>query len=369
MSSKNYIIPWAKPLIDTKDVKTILSAATSQWVSGGNYVNLFEKKLKNFLKVKYLATTSNGTSALSLAYLILGLKKGDEIVVPSYGYMAAANLAFNRGLKIKFADVDLETFCVTYNSLKKVVSKKTKLVVLIHTYGNVCEMDKIMKLKKNNNFYLLEDAAEAFGSKFKDKYAGTISDIGTFSFHATKCITTGEGGAICVNNKDLFKKVLLYRNHGVDKERYFHKVAGENFRMSNLQAALGFSQIARFKKIISKRRILFLKYKNIISKKDCVLQKVNKNVFFNPWTLSIRIKKNIGMKKRDMIIKKLKLNGVETRNGFYAPNQINYFKIKKVFKNGSLLAKTIINLPIYEELKENQVKKIVSFFNKTLKRI
>ena len=369
MNSKNYIIPWAKPLIDTKDVKTILSAAKSQWVSGGNYVNLFEKKLKNFLKVKYLATTSNGTSALSLAYLILNLKKGDEIVVPSYGYMAAANLAYNRGFKIKFADVDLETFCVTYESLKKVISKKTKLVVVIHTYGNVCEMDKIIKLKKNKNFYILEDAAEAFGSKFKNKYAGTISDIGTFSFHATKCITTGEGGAICVNNKNLFKKVLLYRNHGVDKKRYLHKVAGENFRMSNLQAALGFSQIARFKKIISKRRFLFFKYKNIILKKNCVLQKINKNVYVSPMTLSVRIRKNIGSKKRDKIIKTLGRYGVETRNGFYTPNQLDYFKIKNVFKNGSLLAKTIINLPIYEELKENQVKKIVLFFNNVLKKI
>ena len=203
-------IPWAKPLVNKKDIQYLNKAVNSQWIAKGEYVQNFEKKLKKFLKINYLGVTSSGSAAINLAYLILELKPGDEIVVPGFGFLAAANVAQTLGLKVIFADVDPNTFCVNVDTIKKVLSKKTKLILIIHTYGNMCDMNKIVSLAKRKKIYLMEDAAQALGSKYNGKHAGTIGDIGVFSFTSTKTLTTGEGGAICVKKKSLYDKLILF---------------------------------------------------------------------------------------------------------------------------------------------------------------
>ena len=214
-------IPWAKPLVNKKDIQYLNKAVNSQWIAKGEYVQNFEKKLKKFLKINYLGVTSSGSAAINLAYLILELKPGDEIVVPGFGFLAAANVAQTLGLKVIFADVDPNTFCVNVDTIKKVLSKKTKLIIVIHTYGNMCNMNEIVSLAKRKKIYLMEDAAQALGSKYNGKHAGTIGDIGVFSFTSTKTLTTGEGGAICVKKRSLYDKLVLFRSYGYIKERYY----------------------------------------------------------------------------------------------------------------------------------------------------
>ena len=198
--------------------------------------------------------TCNGTAAIHLAYLALGLKAGDEIIVPGFCYLAAANIAVLMGLSPVFVDVDPDTYCVAAKNIRASITEKTKLIVVVHTYGNVCSMDEIMSLAKSSQIPVLEDAAESFGSQNKGRQSGTIADIGTYSFHATKTITTGEGGMVLTARKDLAEKVMLYRTHGVLGKRYWHEVPGHNFRLTNLQAALGCAQFKKIDHIFKERQ-------------------------------------------------------------------------------------------------------------------
>jgi perosamine synthetase len=351
------IIPWAKPLVNRKDIKYLNKAVSSQWIAMGEYVQSFEKRLKKFLKVNFLGVTSSGSAAINLAYLVLGLKPGDELVVPGFGFLAAANIAETLGLRVVFADVDPNTFCVNADTIKKALSKKTKLIIVTHTYGNMCDMNKIVSLAKRRKIYLMEDAAQALGSKYKGKQAGTIGDIGVFSFTSTKTLTTGEGGAICVKKKSLYDKLVLFRSYGYIKERYYCVVPGHNLRMSNLLAAIGFSQMGRLNSILTKRRKIYSVYKKILKGDKFSLQKFD-NTSAVPWTLSIKLNKNFTQKSRNLLISKLKKKGIESRNGYYCPNELSIFKKKYKLPNSSDLSKRVICLPIFEELKVKEINYI-----------
>lgn len=360
------MIFWAKPNLKKKDLIHLNQAFKSSWISGGPYIEKFEKKLKSTFKAKNVLVTTSATAAIHLSYLAIGLKKGDEIIVPGYGYLAAANIGKLLYLKIKFAEVDPNTFCVTENSIKKIITKKTKAIVITHTYGNMCEIDKIVKLAKKNKIILIEDAAESLGSKFKSKYSGTIADIGIYSFQAVKNITTGEGGAVVTRSKKIFQKLKLFRSHGVLKKRYYHVVPGHNFRLSNLLASIGYSQLNRIKKIIVSRKKVLSFYKKYLNIEKFKLQQIKKNIDFVPWTLAIKINKKFNQKKRDSMITALAKKGIETRNGFYSPSEQPIYSNKKL-PNSIMLSRTIICLPFYEELNEKQVKYICSSLNKILK--
>ena len=361
------MIPWSKPNLEKKDLVHLNRAFKSSWISGGQYINKLENILKKILKAKNVLVTSSGTAAIHLAYLAIGLKKGNEIIVPGYGYLAAANMAKLLNLRIVFADVDPNSFCVTEKNIKKVITKKTKAIVITHTYGNMCEVDKINRLAKKRKIILIEDAAEALGSKFKSKFSGTIGDIGIYSFHATKNVTTGEGGAVLVQNKKLFERLKLFRSHGVLKKRYYHVVPGHNFRLSNLLASIGYSQLTRMRKIIKNRKKIFSFYIKYLNKKKFEMQLITKNTNFVPWTVSIKINNNFSQKKRDSIMNTLEKKGIETRNGFYSPYELPIFSKKKGLPVSLMLSRRIISLPLYEGLSELKVKYICSALDKASK--
>ena len=351
-------IPFAKPLINKEDIKHLNIAAKSQWISKGKYVDSFEKKLSNYLNTKYVGVTSSGSSAIMLAFLVLGLKPGDEIILPGYGFLAAANVAKTLGLKVVFSDVDADSYCVNLENIKKVVSRKTKLVIIIHLYGNMCEVDKIVSFCKSKKIFLLEDSAQSIGSRFKGKQSGTFGDMGVFSFTATKTLTTGEGGAITFKSKKFFEKFLLYRSYGYIKERYYCLVHGHNLRMSNLLASIGYSQMNRIKKIEEKRKNIYLQYKNELKKNKYTLQSFNKNISAVPWALAIKLENGFTQKKRNLVIQKLRKVGIEVRNGYYSPNELSIFGKKYNLPNSMTLSKRIISLPYYEELNNKQIRYI-----------
>ncbi len=361
------MIPWAKPDFHGYEEKFLKEALKSTWISDGSFIRKLEKNFSNYLKTKESIAVSNGTSAIHLIYLTLGLKRGDEIIVPGYGYMAASNLALQMGLKPIFADVDLETFCVTADSIKKKISKKTKLIVITHTYGNVCEVKPIIKLSKKIKIPVLEDSAESFGSRFSNKQSGTFGDFATFSFQATKTITTGEGGMVVTKkNKNFIKKARSLRTHGVLKKRYLHIYPGHNFRLTNLQAAIGCAQLKRFDKIKKERQRIFNMYKHLFKNlKGVKIQKFDKKVSPVVWTFALVIDEKI-FPKRDNMIRLLFKKGIETRNGFYSPCRMKLYKKSNTshLKNSNYLSKKIICLPFYTSLKNNQIIKIFNEIKK-----
>tara|TARA_Y100000590_G_scaffold470031_1_gene661495 strand:+ start:3941 stop:5041 length:1101 start_codon:yes stop_codon:yes gene_type:complete len=352
------MIPWAKPNYHGYEEKYVRQALKSTWLSDGSFIRNFEKEFSNYIDSKFAISVTNGTTALHLVYLAMGLKKGDEIIIPGFGYLAAANIALQMGLKPVFADVDLETFCITAENIKKRITSKTKLIVVIHTYGNVCDLKPIMKVAKKKRIMVLEDSAESFGSKYYGKQSGSVGDIGTFSFQATKTITTGEGGMIVTNkDKNFTDRLKAFRNHGVKITRYYHHLPGHNFRLTNVQAAIGYAQLKRFSKIISERKRVYKYYKRIFKneeglKPQLFLTEIKPVV----WTFALLLDPKIFI-NRDKIIQKMKEKGVETRNGFYSPCRLPLYHRYKTshLKNSNNLSKNIICLPFFTSLKEKEM--------------
>jgi perosamine synthetase len=362
------MIPWAKPHLFGDEKLYLNKAINSSWISGGEYILKLENLIKNKFSARYAFAVSNGTAALHLAFLAINLKIGDEIIVPGFGYMAAANIAKLMNLKVKFADVNKDTFCIDLDSLKKIVSKKTKAVVIINTYGNMHDVLLIKDFLKKKNIILIEDAAESFGTKHYGKYSGTIGEIGTFSFHATKNIVTGEGGMVVTNNKIFAEKIYMYRSHGVMKERYKHYVHGHNFRLTNLQAAIGYSQFKKIEKISCKRKLIYKWYLLYLDQSNIQLQKIPGDTDFLPWTLAVLLKNKKDIQKK--LFNQLLVKGIEVRKGFYSANRLKIFNttgLKKNIKISDFLSKNIICLPFYYKMNRKQVRYISYIFNKLVK--
>lgn len=350
-------IPWASPSIWGNEKQYVNNALDSLWISGGYYVNELERQFAELYDKPHTLTTSNGTTALHLIYLALGLKPGDEIIVPGFAFLAASNIAIQMGLVPKFAEVDPETWCVTAEDIRKKITDKTKAIVPIHTYGNVCEMDEIMALGKEFNIPIIEDCAESLFSKINGRYCGTFGDINSFSFQATKTITTGEGGLVVTENKDLYDKMVLYRSHGLlERGKYWHEIPGHNFRLTNLQAALGVAQFEVKDLIIKSREQMYHHYLNFLNDVDGItFQKYNSNVDPVVWAIAIKINPTVFGKSRDEIIDELKAKGIETRPGFVASSLL------KIYEPHHLsicedLSNHIISLPSSPTLSEEDIK-------------
>ena len=247
--------PVAKPDLSKLEKKYLNEAINSGWISSsGNYIDKFESQFAKKCSVDHAIAVSNGTVALHLALMALGIGKGDEVIVPSLTYIASANAVRYVGANPVFCDVSKETWCMTYESIEKVITKRTKCIIVVHLYGNVANMDQVNLLARKRNIKVIEDAAEATFAKFNRKPVGSLSDVATFSFYGNKIITSGEGGALTTNNNDLAKQIRLLKGQGMsDTKRYFFPIIGYNYRMTNICAAILCAQLERVDTLIEKR--------------------------------------------------------------------------------------------------------------------
>jgi perosamine synthetase len=352
-------IPWAKPVFGGNEQQYVSEAIASSWISGGNFVDRFEREFAEYTGASYAMTSSNGTTALHMALLALSVGPGDEIVVPGFAFMAAANVALHLGAKPVFAEVDPSTWCITAEQVERCLSPRTKAIVAVHTYGNVCGMDEIVTLAKDKSIVVVEDAAEAFGSRYKNRQAGSIGEFGTFSFHATKTITTGEGGMVITDSPELRDRMYLYRNHGMRHTRYWHEVPGHNFRLTNLQAAMGCAQLERINQIAWERRRVYASYQKYLSTLSGVtLQFYRPDVDPVVWAVAVTLDPGAYPQGRDAVIHQLDEAGIETRNGFYAASMLPH-----LYDCGSLpvceaLSRQIISLPTHCGLQDSEIELI-----------
>jgi perosamine synthetase len=351
-------IPWAKPVFWGREQAYVADALTSTWISGGSYIDRLEREIAAFCNIPHALTVANGTAALHLCYLALGLRSGDEIVVPGFGYLAAANVALHVGARPVFAEVDPATWCVTAETIARVLTPRTRAVVPIHTYGNVCEMDSIVALCGPRGVLVIEDAAESFGTRYKGRQSGTIGDIGCLSFQATKTITTGEGGMVITRRDELVEPLRLYRSHGVLRRRYFHEVAGLNFRLTNMQAAIGCAQLEQIDAIIAARRCMHERYCSCLENLGgVVMQKFSASVEPVVWAIAVKLDPAAFPQGRDAVIDQLATAGIETRPGFYPPNAM-----PDLYGNGldlpicTAIARQVISLPSYPSLTRDEVE-------------
>jgi perosamine synthetase len=354
-------IPWAQPDFWGLEEKYLVEALHSTWISGGAFVDRLEREVAAFSGSPFAVSASNGTTAIHLVYLSMGLGPGDEVIVPGFCYLAAANIALQMGIKPVFAEVDADTYCVTAESIMGVITPQTRLIVAVHTYGNVCDMDGIMSLALSKGITVLEDAAESFASKYKGRQSGAIAPIGIYSFQATKTITTGEGGMVVTGDEGLARKMRLYRSHGVSGRRYWHELPGHNFRLTNLQAALGCAQLARLDSIIKERKRVHRSYTAALKDVGGVrLQMFRAEVDPVLWAFALELDPTTYPQGRDKVIEQLAADGIETRNGFYAASHLLIFPDCRPLPTCERLATNVISLPTFSSLDDQQINYVSS---------
>tara|TARA_B100001996_G_scaffold240892_2_gene186245 strand:- start:197 stop:1285 length:1089 start_codon:yes stop_codon:yes gene_type:complete len=327
--------------------------------SQGNFIKEFEREIAKFHKMKYCLVTSSCTTALHLSLRSLLLKKGDEIICPALSFISPANMILLESLKLRLVDIDEETLNINPDLIIKNINKKTKAILVVHQFGHSAQMDKIMRIARKNGLKVIEDNAESIGGKFKNKLNGTLGDVSTLSFYANKIITTGEGGAILTNNKSIYKRCLLMRDHGMSvKKRYYHKILGFNYRMTNLQAAIGLAQFKEIKKILKYR----LKQMNLYNSelknvKDIKIRKFKNWCTPVHWLMTIRCR---NQSTRNKLMRFLRKRKIETRQMIFPINFAKYINISKKFKTAEKVSLSSMHLPSGYNIKNSQVKYISS---------
>jgi len=289
------MISISRPYIDNLEIRYLKQVLNKKIFTDGFFQRSCENLISRIIKKKVFLTQSC-SDALEISAILLDLKKGDEVLVPSYTFTSTANAIVHRSAKPIFVDVNKETLCMDIDDLEKKITKRTKAIYLVHYGGNSCDIEKLLKIKKKYNIYLVEDAAHAFLSKYKKKHLGTIGDIGTFSFHETKNFNGAQCGAIVVNNKKFLKKVDIILDKGTDRKNvvdfrkgflakskkfYSWKNLGSEYRASELSSAILFAQLKKIKKLQKVRKKIYFKYKFFFDKIDrskCYQLKINKSI-------------------------------------------------------------------------------------------
>jgi len=365
-------IPVSEPTITEKEIEYVMQAVKSGWVSSlGEFINKFEDAFAKYIGTKYALTVSNGTVGLHLALVSLGIKEGDEVIVPDLTFIATANAVKYTGATPVFADIDKDTWCISPDDIRKKVTSKTKAIIPVHLYGHPADMDPILQIAKEYELYVIEDCAEAHGAEYKGKKVGSIGHCGGFSFYGNKIITTGEGGMITTNDEKIYEKARYLRDHGMSKEkRYWHTEIGYNYRLTNIQAALGLAQLERINEIINKKRRIFEWYKEGLSDLEGIKLNPEKEWARNVYWIVCLVNENFDEKKRDKFMKELKNKGIDTRPFFYPCSMMPMYR-KDEFMNpvSYEIYKKGINLPSGYNLKEEDVKWICQKVRITLKNI
>lgn len=365
----NNFIPISEPSITQKEIDYVADAVKSGWVSSiGVYIDNFEKKFAEFVGTKYSVATSNGTTALHLALLSYGIGEGDEVIMPDFSFVATANAVVYTGAKPVMVDIEPETWNIDYKCIEKAITDKTKAVMPVHIYGHPANMLPIMELAKKHNLIVIEDAAEAHGAEVKEKKVGSFGNCGTFSFYGNKIVTTGEGGIITTDDEQIYQKARFLRDHAMSKDkRYWHTEIGFNYRMTNLQAALGLAQIERVEELLAKKRQIFSWYQEFLAGVTNI--KLNpqmswaKNVY---WMICLLLDENIKI-SRDEFIVKLKEQGIDSRPFFYPMSLMPMYNREKTDNPVAYsISPRGLNLPSSVNLEKDQVKYICDVIKKIL---
>lgn len=355
----NVHISLAQPQLCGNEYKYLMDAFLSTWISStGKYITQFEDSFANYCGVKYGVATSNGTTALHLALTALGIGAGDEVIVPDITFAATINAVLYTGAKPVIVDIEEDSWCIDPAKIEKAITPQTKAVIPVHIYGQPCDMGRICDIARRNHLYIIEDCAEAHGAEWNQKKVGSFGIISCFSFFGNKVITTGEGGMCITDSEELNARMRILRDHGMSKNRkYYHETVGFNYRMTNLQAAIGSAQVERIDTILAWRADLEEQYRKIFSDVDRItlqnhdLPKRRKIA----WLVSILVDES----KRDKILAKLKENDIDVR-AFFIP--LSQMKIYQKYATDCSVSMKIsnmgINLPTTYEMNHERINRI-----------
>lgn len=355
-------IPINTPILGKEELSAVDSVVksgglTSASKDGGKNVREFEKLVRSFTKTKYAVSVNSGTAALQAALYSLDVKKGDEVIVPSFTFVASVNAIASTGAKPVFVDILKENFTIDPDLITKKITRKTKAIMPVHLYGHISSIDRIKEIAKKHNLSVVEDAAQSLGSTFKGKQTGTFFELGCYSLYPGKVMTSGEGGVVVTNNKKLHEKLQMIRNHGMVKG-YDSKIFGLNLRLPEINAAIAKIQIKKLPKFIQLRRRNAKLLSELLSDTKIKIPIERKNEKFN-WSLY-----TITIKNRDSILKKLNFKGIGAAVYYPIPvHKIPIYKTKLKLINTDWASKHVLSLPVHP----NVSVKNIEFIAKTVR--
>lgn len=363
----SYKYPVYQPNLSGNETKYVQECLESTWISSkGKFIKQFENDFSKFTGIINSVSVSNGTVALHIALLALGIGKDDEVIVPSFTYIASVNAIHYTGAKPVFVDSDPHTWQIDTKKIEERISSGTKAIMAVHIYGHPCNMDEIIRIARKHNLLIIEDCAEAIGTYYKQKHAGTFGDIATFSFFGNKTITTGEGGMVCSNNDNLTELSSRLKGQGLAKnQEYFHDIIGYNYRMTNICAAIGCAQLERIKNIIMDKDRVAQSYIDNLKGLPIKYHQAIGEIKHSYWMFTILAASDI---ERTALRNFLKEHGIETRPTFHPVHTMPMYNTGEKFKVAEDLGSRGINLPSYPDLSDSDIKfiidKIKAFYEK-----
>lgn len=357
--NENLHVSLAQPRLNGNEYKYLMDAFFSTWISStGKYITSFEERFSKYCGVKFGVATSNGTTALHLALAALGIGAGDEVIVPDITFAATINAVIYTGATPVIVDIEEKSWCIDPDEIEKAITPKTRAVIPVHIYGQPCDMGRICEIAKKNSLYVIEDCAEAHGAEWENRKVGSFGIISCFSFFGNKVITTGEGGMCITNDENLNQKMRVLRDHGMSKERkYYHEAIGFNYRMTNLQAAIGTAQVEQIDSILSWREDLETEYRNALSKIDgtCLQRRDLPGRKKIAWLVAILVDE----KKRDAVLQALKENGIDSRPFFIPLSEMDiYKKYARECSYSKRISRMGLNLPTTYGIGSKEIRMI-----------
>lgn len=352
-------IPVYQPYLNGNEKKYVNQCLDSSWISSkGEFITKFEQEFANFIKAPHATSVCNGTVAIHLALAALDLKPGDEIIVPTFTYVASVNTIIQAGAVPVFVDSIEATWQVDPEDVRKKITPKTRAVMAVHLYGHPCDMPALVAICKEHHLYLIEDCAEAFGTYIGNQHVGTFGDISTFSFFGNKTITTGEGGMVVARDPEVFKRCTNLKNQGVSSHlMYWHDVVAYNYRMTNICAAIGLAQLEQIDEILKKKREIAEWYREDLKNLPLRTHDEVGDVTHSYWMCSILLD---DAKHRNSLREFLSKVNIETRPLFYPVHTMPMYKknVDESYPIAESLGSRGMNLPSWPGLTREQVSKI-----------
>jgi perosamine synthetase len=360
--------PISQPSIGAKEHEYVSDAVKSGWVSSiGKYIESFEGAFAAFCETRYALAVSSGTTALHLALASVGIGSGDEVIIPDLTFVATANAVAYTGATAVCVDIDERTLCIDIAAVERAITPRTRAIIVVHLYGHAANMDALMTVARERGLYIVEDAAEAHGAEFHGRRVGSFGAFGVFSFYGNKLITTGEGGMLTTNDHDLYLKARMLRDHAMSPDkRYWHTEVGFNYRMTNLQAALGVAQMERISEFLAKRRKIMQWYREAIGSEPNL--RLNheapdtKNMY---WMVCLEMA-GITEVERAHVMTGLREEGVDSRPYFYPISDMPMYQAADT-PIAHEVSRRGINLPTYTDLSETDVAEIGEAARRVLK--
>ena len=360
-------IHYVKPSITELEVQYATEAAKVGW-GERCYESIyeFEKRFREHLGVKYAHATSSCTGAMHLGLAAIGIEPGDEVILGDINWIASCSPITYLKANPVFVDVLPDTWCLDPEKVEAAITPKTKAIVAVHLYGNLCEMDALRDIAKRHNLYLIEDAAEAIGSVYHGQRAGSMGDFGVFSFHGTKTITTGEGGMFVTNNPDLYEKVKALNNHGrlpQTTKQFWADMIGYKYRMSNIQAAIGCAQMERIDELVARKREVFLEYQRLFSGMTGVIMNPEKSDTINGYWMPTLVFDRKLQFDREKLLAKFKDNNIDGRVFFWPLSSLPMFESQPENTVAYDITERAINLPTYHDITPEEQQRVFGVIN------